>query len=80
MKSVGSLPNNAGRRQTGQHFSSVLRTESNTPEMDKVYYLTHRTTVTIDKLVDELNCLFNECKDDEAGFEEEIKEVYGKDA
>ena len=54
--------------------------DSNTPAMDKVYMLSHRTTVAIEKSVEALNDeeLFGDAEGmDSSYFEEEAQEVYG---
>ena len=51
--------------------------DSNTPAMDKIFFLAHRTTVTIKKSVEglfgELGAL------EELDFEDEVEQVFGKD-
>ena len=54
--------------------------DSNTPAMDKVYMLSHRMTVAIEKSVKVLNDeeLCGDAKGmDSSYFEEEAQEVYG---
>ena len=56
--------------------------DSNTPAMDKIFFLAHRTTIAIEKSVEVLNdaALFGELGAlEELDFEDEVEQVFGKD-
>ena len=56
--------------------------DSNTPAMDKIFFLAHRTTVAIETSVEVLNdtALFGELGAlEELDFEDEVEQVFGKD-